>query len=165
MSSPSYPRMVLDDGTLYVAWSSDRTVEGSTYYRSIHVVRSPDGALTWANLAGAALIPPFAGDERGDTTEITLPSERVCVTWLTGFAITHGMGHFFYLASLNALERGCALRKNLVAQSARLNDHLYAIGGQRSVARDGLPIGSYTDDSLSPDDVPSAVRLFSVRVQ
>ena len=205
VSSPSYPRMVLNDGTLYVAWSSDRTVGGDTYYRSIHVVRSPDGGLTWENLAGAALIPPFAGDERGDTTEVTLPSERACVTWLTGFAVTHGKGHFFYLASPNGLERGCSLTNNearyqridlstgareasgmfapaglvldnprdhlingffatapgtgalflttqtsdnrlvvlasddagkawrLVSQSARLKDHLYAIGGQRSV--------------------------------
>ena len=75
-------------------------------YRSIHVVRSSDGGLTWENLAGAALIPPFAGDEMGDTTEVTLPSERVCVTWLTGFAVTHGKGHFFYLASPNVVERG-----------------------------------------------------------
>ena len=237
VSSPSYPRMVLSDGTLYAAWSTDRTIAGSTYYRSIHVVRSPDGGLSWESLTGTALIPPFAGDETGDTTEVTLPSERACVTWLTGFAVLRGKGHFFYLASPNALERGCALTKNepryqridmatgvreasgafapaglaldnpgahfingffaiapdsgalflttqtsdnrlvvvtpdatgkswrLLAQSPPLHDHLYAIGGQRTVTCDGLLIGSYTDDSLSLDEASSAVRFLSVRVQ
>jgi hypothetical protein len=236
VSSPSYPHIVSSDGMLYVAWSTDRTVGSNTYYRSIHVVRSPDGGLSWESLAGRALTPPFAGDEAGAATEVTLLSERACVTWLTGFTVQRGKAHFFYLASPNPIERGCPLAGNepryqrmdastgvreasgafapaglvldnpgshfingffavapesdelflatqtadnrlvvvaldatgtswrLLSQSPPLKDHLYAIGGQRSVTCDGLLLGTYTDDSLSPADVPSAVRFFSVHV-
>ena len=238
IASPSYPRMLLSDGILYVAWSSDKIGGDLNDYYSIHAVRSPDGGVTWQNLAGTPLVPPFVGDQDGDTTEVTLPWERPCTTWLTGFAVTESKAHFFYLVSPNASVRACALRKNviryqrfdlasgvrkadqkefvvdgvtfdnvrgyfingffatsprdgalvltsqtadnriavvasqdegttwrLVSQTEPLDDHLYAIGGQRQVTTDGKVLGSFTHDSLRPTEAPSAVRFFQAIVE
>ena len=114
IARPSYPNMLLSDGILYLAWSSDKIGGDLNDYYSIHAVRSPDGAVTWQNLAGQELIPPFVGDHDGDTTEITRPWERPCTTWLAGFAVTRRKAHFFYLASPNASLRECSLRRNMV---------------------------------------------------
>lgn len=233
IARPSYPRMLLGGGTLYVAWSSDRIGGDINDYHSIHAVRSPDGGETWQNLAGKPLTPPFVGDQDGDTTEITEPWERPCTTWLTGFAATRHKAHFFYLAAPNLSVRACALRKNvvryqrfdldtgerqaikgdfvpggatfdnpggyfingflatsprdgalflssqtadnrlaiaaspdqgatwrLISQTDPLEDHLYAIGGQRQVTSDGSVVGSFTHDTLRPGEAPSAVRFF-----
>lgn len=114
IARPSYPRMLLSGGTLYVAWSSDLIGGDLDDYYSIHAVRSSDGGVTWQNLAGEALVPPFVGDQDGDTTEVTLPWERPCTTWLTGFAVTESKAHFFYQASPNASEAACTLGANVI---------------------------------------------------
>lgn len=238
VARPSYPRMVLSDGMLYVAWSSDRIGGDNNDYYSIHAVRSSDGGATWVNFAGASLTPPFIGDHDGNTTEITLPWERPCTTWLTAFAVTDHKAHFFFLAAPNASVRACTLRRHvvryerfdlptgtrdvikeefqpggvqfdnpggyylngffatapreralyltsqttdnrlaivasedegvtwrLVSRTAPLDDHLYAIGGQRHVTSDGRVVGSFTHDSLRPAAESSAVRFFQARVR
>jgi hypothetical protein len=235
VARPSYPGMRLENGVLYVAWSSDRVGGDLDDYYSIHAVRSPDGGVTWQNLAGDPLIPPFIGDHEGDTTEITEPWERPCTTWLTGFAVTARKAHFYYLAAPNPNLRACALRAtvvryqrfdletggrdvikrdfvpggvtfgnprgyfingffatsprdgalfltsqttdnriasvastdegvtwHLVSETDPLDDHLYAIGGQRHVTSDSRLIGSFTHDSLMPTEAPSAVRFFQL---
>jgi hypothetical protein len=232
IARPSYPSMRLSAGILYMAWSSDKVVGDLNDYYSIHVVRSRDGGVTWQNLAGDALTPPFVGDPDGSTTEVTQAWERPCTTWLTAFAVTEHKAHFFYLVSPNASERACALARNvvryqrfdlatglrdmntkefaaggvtfdnrrgyflngffatsprdgtlfltsqtadnrlaivaspdegmtwrLVSQTEPLDDHLYAIGGQRQVTADGTIVGSFTDDSLHPAEEASAVRF------
>jgi hypothetical protein len=237
IATPSYPHMVLSDGMLYVAWSTDKIGGDINDYYSIHAVGSADGGVTWQNLTGHKLIAPFVGDQGGTTTEITRRWERPCTTWLTGFAVTRRKAHFFYLASPNASVRGCALARNmvryqrvdlakgvreddtrefvpdgvrfdnssgyfingffatsprdetlfltsqtadnrlaivasadegttwrLVAQTEPLRDHLYAIGGQRQTTAEGMVLGAFTDDSLQPTEVPSAVRFFQASV-
>ena len=238
VARPSYPGMLLAGGVLYAAWSSDRIGGDLNDYYSIHGARSHDGGLTWESLSGTPLTPPFVGDHEGDTTEITLPEERPCTTWLTAFAVTRHKAHFFYLAAPNLSERACQLRRNvvryrrfdldagkfeagedtfapggvtfdnpggqflngffatsprdgtlfltsqtadnrlaivasadegttwrLVSRTDSLDDHLYAIGGQRQVTSDGKIMGSFTHDSLRPTKAPSAVRFFQARVE
>jgi hypothetical protein len=233
VARPSYPGMLLEDGILYVAWSSDKIGGDLDDYYSIHAVRSPDGGITWQNLAGGPLIPPFIGDHEGDATEITETWERPCTTWLSGFAVTAGKAHFYYLTAPNPSLRACALRTNvvryqrfdlgtggrdpikrdfvpggvtfgnprgyfingffatsprdgalfltsqttdnriasvastdegvtwrLISRTDPLDDHLYAIGGQRHVTPDGWLPGSFTHDSLKPTEAFSAVRFF-----
>lgn len=238
VARPSYPNMLLESGTLYVAWSSDLIGGDLDDYYSIHAVRSPDGGLTWENLSGRPLMPPFIGDHEGDTTEVTLPSERPCTTWLTSFAVTRHKAHFFYMAAPNLSVRACQLRRNVVryrrfdlaagkqdviadpfapagltldnpgghfvngffatrphdgmlfltsqtadnrlaivssadqgrtwrlgSETEPLDDHLYAIGGQRQVTSEGTIVGSFTHDSLQPARSASAVRFFQANVE
>jgi hypothetical protein len=113
---PSYPRIVASDGILYLAWSSDwigsRLPNAPNYY-SIHVVRSPDGGVTWQNLAGTPLTPPFVGDTGGETTEVTHRSERPCSTWLGAFAVTRGRAHFAYKIDADKGDLRCELESSM----------------------------------------------------
>lgn len=126
-AKPTYPRMVLSDGILYVAWSSDKIDGDNNDYYSIHGVRSPDGGVTWQSLSGTPLIPPFEGDQGGDTTEVTHPVERPCSTWLAGFAVTRGKAHFLYKNDSNdnlpcSLKRTMRYQRFNVAGGAREAD-------------------------------------------
>jgi hypothetical protein len=51
---------------------------------------------------------------------------------------------------------------HLVSRTDALDDHLYAIGGQRHLTPDGWLLGSFTHDSLKPAEAPSAVRFFQL---
>ena len=142
VAKPSYPRMLLADGVLYVAWSSDRIGGDINDYYSIHAVRSLDGGETWESLAGTDLTPPFIGDQDGETTEITEPWERPCTTWLTGFAVTEHKAHFFYLAAPNASIRACTLRQNVV----RYQRFDLRTGGRDAITGNFLPGGVRFDN-------------------
>lgn len=217
--------MLLAGWVLYAAWSSDRIGGHLNDYDSIHGARSHAGGLPWENLSGTPLTPPFVGDHEGDTTEITLPEERPCTTWLTAFAVTRHKAHLFYLAAPNlsvvryrrfdldagkfdavedtfapggvtfdnpgghflngffatsprdgtlfltsrtadnrlaivaSADEGTTWR--LASRTDPLDDHLYAIGGQRQVTSDGKIMGSFTHDSLRP----TKARFFQARVE
>ena len=65
------------------------------------------------------------------------------------------------LAIVASTDDGATWR--LVSRTEPLDDHLYAIGGQRLVTSDGRVVGSFTHDSLLPTEEPSAVRFFQLR--
>ena len=142
IARPSYPNMVLSDGILYVAWSSDKIGGDLDDYYSIHAVRSPDGGETWQNLAGKPLTPPFVGDQEGGTTEVTERWERPCTTWLTAFAVTSQKAHFVYLAAPNRSIRACPLlRHEMRYQRFDLDT------GLRDVIKDDVAIGGVAFDN------------------
>jgi hypothetical protein len=114
---PSYPRMTMSDGVLYMAWSTDfidsALDDAVKNYYSIHAIRSRDGGMTWRSLSGVPLVPPFVGDQGGSTSEITHASERPCSTWLGAFAVLGQKAHFIYKNAGNNGDLPCRLRETM----------------------------------------------------
>ena len=110
---PSYPRMTMSDGVLYMAWSTDfidsAVDDAVKNYYSIHAIRSGDGGVTWQSLSGIPLVPPFVGDHSGSTSEITHAAERPCSTWLGAFAVLRRKAHFIYKNDGNNGDLPCRL--------------------------------------------------------
>jgi len=95
-----YPHLSLDpSGTLHFAWTS--VPFGKMTYRSIHVVRSPDGGATWQNADGSPLAPPIVADDSGPAVRANLDDELGASNWLSSFRARGGKGHFLYMSTLN----------------------------------------------------------------
>jgi hypothetical protein len=134
--------LLLDEGRGQLYYAAYTGPNIRLVYYSIHAVRSPDGGLTWESLSGTPLTPPFIGDHEGDTTEVTLASERPCTTWLSGFAVTGHKAHFFYLAAPNPSVRACQLLRNVVRYR-----RFDLATGKRDAIADGFVPGGLTFDN------------------
>ncbi len=92
-----YPHLVLTpQGQLHAAWTTQHREK--YMYRDIHHIFSPDAGTTWRDMGGATLTPPFAADDTGPSTRISLEDEFDVHTWLSNFTVREGKAHFVYLA-------------------------------------------------------------------
>jgi len=89
--------------------------------------------------------------------------------FITGFFATSPRDGALFLTSQTSDNRIASVASSdegvtwhLVSWTDPLDDHLYAIGGQRHVTSDGWLLGSFTHDSLMPTEAPSAVRFFQL---
>jgi hypothetical protein len=98
-AATQYPSLHLDrDGTLYAAWTTQK--KGVYLYWDIHVMKSPDGGVTWQKLDGTPLAPPIVCDDTGPTDRVSLNDEFDVHTWLSNFLAKAGKLHFFYESQL-----------------------------------------------------------------
>ena len=94
-----YPHLSIDpDGVLHVAWTT--VPFGKMTYRSIHVMRSPDGGATWRNPDGAPLAPPIVADDTGPAHRVNLDDELEASNWLSNLHVRGGKAHFLYLSTV-----------------------------------------------------------------
>ncbi len=97
----AYPELYLDiiSGDLYAAWTTQK--KEIYMYRSIHIMKSKDGGITWTKLDGTSLIPPIIPDDGGPTDQVSLNSEYDVHTYLWSIVVKDGKIHLPYEAQFN----------------------------------------------------------------
>jgi hypothetical protein len=91
-----YPMLYVDaESVLHAAWTT--SVADKYLYWDIHYMKSTDGGVTWQNMDGTPLAPPFASDDTGPSDRISLDDEFDSHTWLSSFLVRGGKAHFLYL--------------------------------------------------------------------
>jgi len=95
-----YPHVYVENGTIYHAWTTQRWTGGGDYvYYNIHVVKSPDGGITWQLLNGTRLDIPFVPDDTGPVPGIVEEFELLEHTWLNSLMVKDGKAHLCYFSN------------------------------------------------------------------
>ncbi|HUD20013.1 MAG TPA: dockerin type I domain-containing protein [Patescibacteria group bacterium] len=91
----NYPQFTMDEhNNLYLAWVTNKGSNAN--YRSIHVIKSLDGGVTWRKLDGTTLTLPVVADETGPTDMLIFHSELTGSSWLSSFIVKNNKIHFVY---------------------------------------------------------------------
>lgn len=131
-----YPLLSLDEhGTLFYAWTTTPLTPPPNYW-DIHVMRSPDGGVSWTTLNKTPLTLPVVCDNTGPTDELVLADEYTSDTWCANILAHGGKLHVVYMAQTSPY-RQHYLRYDLGTGALDLN-YWPAFGGRTLHASTGL---------------------------
>jgi hypothetical protein len=149
-----YPRLSVDQETLYLSWTTATPVKPWRYY-SIHAMSSGDGGLTWSTPSGNRILLPTLSDDTGPVPLIARNA------WLAGFSVLNGTAHFMYLSDQEEVYRRIewgndshtSLNKVLEVNGVGINslDGFFTVGaGAKALFAVGADFRKQTAEGLAP---------------